>query len=179
MHESVMAFLRRAVLPEDACGSSVLEIGSLDVNGSPRDVIMPLKPASYVGTDIQHGRGVDRVMNASRLVEVFGQDRFDLVVSTEMLEHAADWKGAVRAMKAVLKPRGKLVLTARGPDFPRHDCPDDYWRFTRFDFGLIFSDMNIILLEADPDLPGVFLKASKPDPFREADIEHVSVRRAP
>jgi SAM-dependent methyltransferase len=159
-----MRFLRREIHPEEVEGREVLEIGSQNVNGTPRTIFEPLKPARYVGVDCSPGDGVDLVIDASEVIDHFGLERFDIVVSTEMLEHAKDWRAAVYAMKRVLRPRGLLVVTTRSPGFPYHGYPYDFWRFTLDDFRLIFRDMDIITLEPDdPAMPGVLLKAMKPE----------------
>ena len=176
-----MKFLGDNLYEDDIRGKSVLEIGSQNVNGTPRSVVIPLKPASYVGVDFAPGDGVDQVADASDLVKVFGRDRFDVVISTEMLEHAKDWKAAVRSMKAVLKPLGLLVVTTRGPGFPFHGFPHDYWRFTIQDFVEIWNDFLFMVFKPDPDpkAPGVLLKARKPEPFHENDLSLIEVERAP
>jgi SAM-dependent methyltransferase len=161
MHDSVMDFLRKEVKPEEIAGREVLEIGSQNVNGTPRSVILPMKPSRYVGVDFAPGDGVDLVIDASMIVEHFGPERFDVVISTEMLEHARDWRAAVRTMKGVLRPGGLLVVTTRGPGFPYHGYPHDYWRFTPILFVQIFCDMEIEILSPDPQHPGVLMKAWK------------------
>jgi SAM-dependent methyltransferase len=179
MHGSVMAYLRRILTPAEVQGKDVLEVGSYNVNGSPRDVIVPMKPNSYLGVDQGAGPGVDQIVNASDIAKTLGSDRFDLVISTEMLEHAENWKGAVKAMKTVVKPHGLLVLTARGPGMPYHGFPDDHWRFTVEDCRKIFPDMEIIDLQADTDWPGILMKARKPEKFFHADISDITVASAP
>jgi len=177
MHASVMTFLREEILPVEICGRDVLEVGAQDVNGSPREVLIPHRPRTYVGVDFDRGRGVDIVMDVKDLVARFGPSSFDVVVSTEMLEHAKDWRTAVTQMKAVLRPNGRLVLTTRGPGFPFHGYPHDYWRFTVQDFKRIFDDMNILYLtpDSDPSAPGVFLIAFKEPRLPSVDLEKVQV----
>jgi hypothetical protein len=68
-------------------GRSVLEVGSLDVNGSLRPLLEEVCPRTYVGIDIITGPGVDQVCSAEQLIERFGAELFEAVVSTEMLEH--------------------------------------------------------------------------------------------
>jgi SAM-dependent methyltransferase len=179
MHESVMRFLRDNLSGPEVKDKSVLEVGSQDVNGSPRAVIAPLGPSSYVGVDFAAGPGVDVVGDAGDLVALFSRDRFDVVVSTEMLEHARDWRGAVRSMKRVLKPGGLLIVTTRGPGFPYHGFPHDYWRFTPADFLEIFHDFLFSVCKPDPQYPGILLKARKPEDFHEVDISQIEVLPAP
>lgn len=163
MHPSVMQFLCEKVGVEEIQGLDVIEVGSQDVNGTPRQAIIPHGPRKYVGVDFEHGKGVDLVMDVKDITSYFGVESFDAVVSTEMLEHAPDWRVAVDQMKDVLRPKGILLLTTRSPGFPYHGFPHDYWRFTIQDFKEIFSDMEILHLDLDPypNSPGVFLKARK------------------
>lgn len=51
------------------------------------------------------------VADALALAEQFGRDRFDLVVSSECIEHTPDPAQALRQMAAVLKPGGHLALS--------------------------------------------------------------------
>ena len=51
------------------------------------------------------------VADALRLEQQFGPERFDIVVSSECIEHTPDPLLAVRQMAAVLKPEGLLSLS--------------------------------------------------------------------
>jgi len=120
-------FAARA-LPHVPAGSRTLEIGSLDVNGTVRDVLAG-PSAAYHGVDIRPGPGVDEVLDVTRLADRFEPGAFDLVATTEMLEHCPDWQEALYQMLRVLRPDGLLLLTTRSPGFPLHDHPGDHWRF--------------------------------------------------
>lgn len=167
MHQSVRQFFLKYSNPEEFRGKRVLDVGSYDVNGSLREFIHPWYPAEYVGTDMRAGPGVDYVIDATRLETVFGQQRFDAVICTEMLEHAEDWKSVVKALKAVMAPGAVLYLTTRSEGFPLHDHPSDHWRFSLYDIHAMFCDLDIDYLRDDPDpnSPGVFLKARMPGDY--------------
>lgn len=176
MHESVMEFVRKALYPEIVTGKRVLEVGSRNINGSPREIIGAFGPEEYVGVDPTDGLDVDVVLGAEALIEHFGAERFDLVVSTKALEHIEHWKCAVHNMKTVCAPGGILMVTTRSPGFKLHDYPQDFWRFRAVDFGGIFSDCYIETLQADPQAPGVFIKAIKPAVnFVECDLSQIRV----
>lgn len=162
MHDSVMSFGKKVLTSVDVKNKRVLEVGSMNVNGSLRGHTLSLGPASYIGVDFASGAGVDVVCDAVDLVKRFGEASFDVVISTEMLEHAENWRGAVDAMKQVLAPGGLLVLTMRGPGFPLHGYPHDWHRFTVEDTRLIFADFSVVTLEKDWQFPGVLLCARKP-----------------
>jgi 2-polyprenyl-3-methyl-5-hydroxy-6-metoxy-1,4-benzoquinol methylase len=173
-HPSVLRFIE-ALPSTDVRGKDVLEVGAFDVNGSPWPILAAHGPRSYVGVDARPGPGVDEVCDASALVRRFGERRFDLVVSTEMLEHVEDWRAAVSNMKRVLRPRGALVLTTRSPGFPLHEFPGDFWRFTVTDMHQIFADCEILTIHEDPGPPGVFVKIVKPRRFAERDLSSLTV----
>lgn len=179
MHDSVMTFGRSVIAASDIKGKRVIEVGSMNVNGSLRGHVMALGPASYVGVDFIAGAGVDVVCDANDLVKHFGANAFDVVISTEMLEHAEDWRRAVNAMKRVLAPGGLFVLTMRGPGFPLHGYPHDWHRFTVEDTRRIFADFQVDMLNADPQHPGVLLRARKPLTWGETlDLATISVAPA-
>ena len=79
--------------PEEFRGKKVLEVGSKYVNGSVRPLIKNFfSPKEYVGVDIEPGRFVDIVLPAEKLVDYFGEESFDVVIATELLEHVGDWR---------------------------------------------------------------------------------------
>ncbi len=161
MHDAVMQFGCKHLTAGVLRGRRVLEIGSMDVNGSLRSHVESHGPLDYVGVDLRPGPGVDVVCSAGALVELFGEGCADIVISTEMLEHAEDWRAAILAMKGVLVTGGDILLTARGPGFKLHDYPADWWRFTLGDMRKIFADFEILALEPDGQAPGVMLFARK------------------
>jgi SAM-dependent methyltransferase len=175
MHPSILTFLAAKLTPAEIAGTRVLEVGSQDVNGSPRTAIEPLQPKAYVGIDSAAGPGVDVVGKADQLEMIFGEDAFDVVVSTELLEHVQDWRRIVSQLKRVTKRNGLLVVTTRSPGFPYHPFPIDLWRYTGDHFRRIFADMELITVEPDPWVSGVFMKARKPQAFVEADLSKIEV----
>ncbi len=151
-------------------GRRVIEVGSYDVNGGLRPAIEALRPADYVGIDIRPGPGVDELCPAARLAERFGRESFDLVVSTNTLEHVRRWKQAISNIKHVCRPEGIVLITVPS-DFPFHAYPNDFWRYEPTDVESIFSDFEILVLEEDPEPPSlVYLKARKPRSFVENDL---------
>lgn len=161
MHASVRDWIAsRLPLIE---GAAVIELGSLDVNGSVRPLVAVLKPREYVGVDLRAGQGVDIVCDVCSgfLRERYGQ--FDLVISTETLEHVQSWPLFVHEIKRLAKPGGHILLTCRSPGFALHDYPGDYWRFTSSDLSAAFSDCDVIEVANDPEAAGVFLHAKKPE----------------
>jgi len=163
MHPSVMEFIRYEVAALNLSERKTLEVGSLNVNGSPRAYFT----GEYLGVDMRDGPGVDRVCNAHDLsVESVGS--FDVIVCTEMLEHDdAPWI-SLQEMVDVCRPGGYLLLTCRGFDargcFPVHEYPHDLWRFSvaGIEALLTWASWEILLVKTDPEAPGVFAVATRP-----------------
>lgn len=130
--------------------SDILEVGSLNVNGTPRDALKDHK-GLYIGVDLQMGPGVDRIVDVKDLTDVFGPKTFDAVISTGSLEHMADWRVAVWQMSNVLRVGGVLCLTTCCPGFEYHPYPLDNWRFTREQLSAIFiPPMQWLVIEGSP-----------------------------
>lgn len=149
----------------------ILDVGSLNVNGSPKDSLTPEDYNRYIGVDLQAGPGVDVVADVKDLVSLFNQESFDVVVSTGTLEHMADWRVAVYQMSAVLRVGGILCLTTCSPGFEYHPYPIDVWRFTKEQLANIFqAPMAAEHLEMRPDMsrgrlvePGVIARRMDKD----------------
>ena len=137
------------------------------INGSLRSTVELLGPSDYIGIDIQMGHGVDQICKADDCINKFGYNRFDVVICTEVLEHAKNWKKTIHNLKSILKPNGILIITTRSRGFPYHGYPFDFWRYEISDMESIFRDFEIKTLENDNSMPGVFLLAKKPENFIE------------
>lgn len=168
-------FAAKHLTREEAEGKAILEVGALDVNGSLRPLLESFAPRAYVGVDIAPGPGVDVICGAERLVERFGRESFDLVLSTELLEHVRDWRAVISNMKQILRTGGRMLITTRSLGFGYHAYPHDYWRYELEDMRRIFADLAILNLEQDPRSPGVFMKAAKPPDFKERDLTTIEL----
>lgn len=162
-------FVARALNLANVRDKYVIEVGSRDIRGlgSVRPFIEALSPTRYVGVDVQPGPGVDRVVDATNLLTEFGPKSFDVVVSTELLEHVADWQSVISNIKNVCRPGGIIVLTTRSRGYRYHGAPHDYWRFELEDMYHIFSDCVQVGVARDILSPGVFVAATIPAVFHE------------
>lgn len=91
--------------PEFFNDVSVVEIGSLNINGTVRDFFT--NPKSYVGVDIIEGPGVDVVIPGKD----FEAEGIDTVISTECFEHDKDWVKTFDNMVKMARPGGFVVFT--------------------------------------------------------------------
>jgi SAM-dependent methyltransferase len=153
-------------------------VGSKYVNGSVRPLIEKFcKPKEYVGIDVESGKFVDLLLPAEKLLEYFGTEHFDVVISTELLEHVQDWRLVINNIKMVLKCGGYTYITTRSKGMPYHGYPYDFWRYDVEDGNKIFSDFEIIVAEKDEvrDGNGIFLKARKPEDYKPVDLSSLSL----
>jgi SAM-dependent methyltransferase len=162
MHQSVLEWVPSTLSALGVEGTTVLEVGSYDVNGSVRPAIEDLGVASYLGVDQSAGPRVDLVCNAT---ELGGLGEFDVVISTEMLEHVRVWQPVMFSLAAAVKPGGWLALTTRSIGFPYHAYPDDFWRYSLDGLAAIYEALRFdtVSVASDPQCPGVFGIARKPD----------------
>lgn len=84
----------------------VLEVGSLDINGSIRDLF---KDCLYTGIDIDWGPGVDTVCLGHEYRAPDGA--FNTVVACETFEHDPYWKQTFKNMIRLCRPGGIVLVT--------------------------------------------------------------------
>jgi SAM-dependent methyltransferase len=105
--------------------TSVLEVGSFDVNGSLKSV--KSESADWTGIDIEAGPGVDIVVPPGEKFP-FPNGHFDIVVATSVFEHdPAFWK-TLSEMTRVVKETGFLYICAPS-NGGVHRYPLDCFRF--------------------------------------------------
>jgi len=108
---AVIEFFIENVEKKEFENKRVLEVGSKYINGSVRPLIERFcSPKEYIGVDIEAGKFVDLILPAEKLVEYFGPESFDVVISTELLEHVQNWRLVVSNLKDVLKCGGYIYI---------------------------------------------------------------------
>lgn len=117
--------------PEYFTGTKVLEVGSLDINGSIRQFFDALQ---YIGVDLGQGKGVDLVCKGEELD--FPDNFFDVVASCECFEHNPEWAKTFDNMVRMCS--GLVIMTCATTGRPEHgtrrtspsDAPfcGDYYR---------------------------------------------------
>jgi SAM-dependent methyltransferase len=126
MHDSALAtgaaFFERYVT---TTAPRVLDVGARDVNGSLRS--RAPKDATYIGVDIEAGRGVDHVLEDPYVLP-FADGSFDAVVSSSCFEHTPFFWVAFLEQVRVLRPGGHLYASAPSNGW-YHGYPFDHWRF--------------------------------------------------
>ena len=117
MHQSQADFVR--LLSENFSeyfkNNRVLEVGSLDINGSIRGFF---HDCTYVGLDVAEGKGVDVVCEGQNYDAP--DSRFDVVISCEVMEHNPYWYETFRNMVRLCRPGGLVVMTCATNGRPEH-----------------------------------------------------------
>lgn len=96
----------RASYPAAFEQAGVLEVGSLDINGSVRNLF---RDCSYVGVDLALGPGVDLACQG-QLVE-FPSGHFDTVISAECMEHNPFWRETIANMLRMTRAGGLVLIS--------------------------------------------------------------------
>ncbi len=94
----------RQRFPQFFTGTRVLEVGSLDINGSVRG---QFTGCDYIGVDVAPGPGVDVVAQGQALD--YDDEAFDVVISCECFEHNPYWLETFANMRRMC--RGLVVFT--------------------------------------------------------------------
>lgn len=107
-HQQQFRFISfvKEILPAYFKGKTVLEVGSLNINGTVREFFVD---SIYTGIDVADGKDVDLVVNG----EDYGgkANSIDVVVSCECFEHNPEYEKTFINMIRVLKRNGLLIMT--------------------------------------------------------------------
>lgn len=114
-HAAQFEFIERIreVFPSHFDGTRILEIGSLDINGSVRQFF---KNCDYIGIDVAPGPGVDVVCDG----QTYDAEAFDVVVSCEAMEHNPHWAKTLCNMVRLCKSGGLVLMTCATSGRPEH-----------------------------------------------------------
>jgi SAM-dependent methyltransferase len=120
-----LADLRQA-LTEFATGAAIA-ILDYGCGGSPYRGLFP--NATYHCADHAYTKNLDFTINVDGLLPDVASEAYDMVLSTQVLEHVSSPQTYLREAFRVLKPGGVLLISTHGV-YPDHGCPFDYWRWT-------------------------------------------------
>ncbi|HKA39283.1 MAG TPA: hypothetical protein VKD25_05920 [Burkholderiales bacterium] len=155
-------------------GGRVIEMGSLDINGSVRGYF---DAAEYVGVDLAPGPGVDLVCPGHEVDLPAGS--FDCAISLECFEHNPFWGETFLNMVRLTRGDGFVLMTCATTGRREHGTPRSspgsspftvargwsYYRnlnerdfVERIDFAACFSDWRFIVAHESYDLYFVGLR---------------------
>ncbi|WAC19652.1 class I SAM-dependent methyltransferase [Luteolibacter sp. SL250] len=136
----VHEFIRKEAMPLMKPGIKVLDAGSGREQEQYLRKELLATGATLHTCDFCEGPGVDFVADVSDLP--FEAASYDIVLSTQVLEHVMDPQKVVSEMARVLKPGGKLFLTTPQSS-PLHNLPWNFFNFTNLGLRLLFDTAGL------------------------------------
>lgn len=108
-HQQQRDFIQKTKdhFPEYFKRVSVLEVGSLNINGTVRDFFTDT--LSYLGLDLMKGNCVDLVCPGNEYKAE--ENSMDTVISTECFEHDIHWKETFANMYRIAETGGMVIFT--------------------------------------------------------------------
>jgi ubiquinone/menaquinone biosynthesis C-methylase UbiE len=103
----------KSLYPEYFRGTTVIEVGSLNINGTIRDFY---ENCQYLGVDVGEGKDVDLVCGGHELE--FPDESFTVAVSAECFEHNPYWKETFFNMHRVASQF--VIFTCASEGRPEH-----------------------------------------------------------
>ena len=126
---------------EEAAGSMSREGGYrvLDVGCGvkPYYPFFAKHASEYVGVDVVENPAAELQGSVEALP--VADASFDLVLCTQVLEHCDDPAQAVRELRRVLTPGGRVLASTHGVQV-YHPSPQDYWRWTHAGLRRLFTE---------------------------------------
>jgi len=139
-------------LPQYFQNQRVLEVGSMNLNGTVRDYFTN---SEYLGIDLGPGPGVDLVANGDDYLKPAA---YSVVISTESFEHNPTWQKTFDNMITNCAAGGLIIFTCASTGRPEHGtrattpsdspytCDNNYYKnltvrdfVTHWDFDAIFQ----------------------------------------
>ena len=101
--------------PDMFTNKLVLDIGSLDINGSNKPLF---DNCIYTGVDLLPGKNVDLISKGNELL--FPDNSFNVVISGECFEHDMFYQDTIKNMYRLLKSGGLFTFTCASTGRPEH-----------------------------------------------------------
>jgi len=177
-------------------GGRVIEVGSLDVNGSIRKIFA--QSEEYVGVDLAEGPSVDLVSYGHEVD--YADAYFDTALSGECFEHDPHWRDTFLNMCRMTRPGGLVAFTCASSGRPEHgtrrtdrgESPgtqaqgiDYYHNLTAPEFRAqiplseLFSDFRFWYLPTSFDLYFAGVRAGDPAPAHAGASTRLGVAHLP
>lgn len=140
MHKASYETMERIIHGMTGNALNVLDVGSLNVNGTYRPIIEE-RGWRYTGLDVVPGNNVDIV--ALPFDYPIDDDAYDVVISGSAMEHVTAIWLWVPELVRVLKPGGTLVIYTHHAMI-EHRYPVDCWRIMRDGMAFLFDSANLV-----------------------------------
>ena len=122
---------------ENATDKRTLVVHSEDVDYKPH---FPNAFAVTKRRNIPADMHVDLYYEGLREID---SESYEVIVCTGLLEHIPDPQRLIDDLFRILKPEGRLIISASAV-FSFHECPNDFYHFTPFSFQRLFRNWKKI-----------------------------------
>ena len=149
MHKSsldkMLDFKERYLKDRDTEPLLILDLGSLDVNGSYREYF-DVSPWLYRGVDMAQGENVDIVLEDPYDWKTIRSNSVDVLISGQAFEHIEFFWITMLEIERVLRPGGLCCIIAPSGG-SEHRYPVDCWRFYSDGFAALGQFARLEVLE--------------------------------
>lgn len=173
-HREQRDFLERvrSEHPDAFREAAVLEIGSLDINGSVRDFFD--RSCSYIGVDVGPGPGVDVVAHGEDLD--YDSHSFYTTISAECFEHNPEWAATFQNMHRMSSRY--VIFTCASDGRPEHGTrrtdPPSSPLTAEWDY---YRNLNQSDFEREFDLDEMFIQYQFEYNRRSQDLYFYGIKR--
>lgn len=144
MHASAYVDAKRFAAKYVKAPAKILDVGSMNINGCLR----PLFPGChYIGADLARGKNVDLVLSSPYRWPEIEDYSFDVVVSSQVLEHVPKPWEWIKEITRVVRPGG-LVYLCSPNTMPYHAYPVDCWRVWPDGMRALMQDAGLSVVES-------------------------------
>lgn len=158
--ENMLAFRKKYLDPRKNDLLLILDLGSLDINGSYRHYF-DVFPWKYMGMDMNPGKNVDIVLKNPYRWQEIKSNSADVLISGQAFEHIEFFWITMLEIARVLKPGGLCCIIAPSGG-PEHRYPVDCWRFYPDGFAALtrFAKLDLLEVSTNWELEGKYMDES-------------------
>lgn len=154
--------------PNNFYKAKVLEIGSLNINGSIRTLF---QDCAYIGVDVGEGKDVDLVCEGQNVDHP--DQTYDTTISCECFEHNPYWKETFENMHRMTKTGGLVIFSCATTGRAEHGTT----RSSPEDAPLIKWDYYRNLTEQDFNVEGMFSHYQFSAQYQTCDLYFYGVKK--
>jgi SAM-dependent methyltransferase len=147
IRDSVDELLRQCAQECDGPGM-LLDIAPQDYEGAAKF----FRQMTIETLDIDPAQGATHTGDITRHNDFLKDESYDVVVCTEVLEHTLNPFDAIREIRRILKPTGRLIASAP-LNFRIHGPLPDCWRFTLHGWKHLLREFSSVDIRS-VDTPG-------------------------
>jgi SAM-dependent methyltransferase len=132
--------------------SKIISLIDVGCGTMPYKILAEKYGILYFGAEIGNNNNVDIQIDKNNSI-VCPDNSFDLVLSSQVLEHVLNYETYLQECFRVLKDDGKLLISTHGY-WIYHPDPNDYWRWTNEGLRIVL-ERNGYIIEQFTGIMGV------------------------